>query len=141
MTLDPDRVAHVERLLAEQRHSQRAIAATAGVSRGTVAAIAAGRRRVLPPREPDPGPAWRDGPVKRCPACGARVHLPCEACRLKAESGKRRAETRTPERIDPLQLELRLEHLVRYPEARRRMRRRIQEHGEPARPQTPVPSP
>ena len=46
----PQIVAEVRRLLAERKHSQRKIARLTGICRGTVGAIASGRR---PDYEPD----------------------------------------------------------------------------------------
>lgn len=79
-------VEEVRRLLAQGRLSQRQIAKRTGVSRGTVAAIASGRRHTsgsrtpLPPEAP-PGGYPRGKPV-RCPGCGALVQMPCLACWL-----------------------------------------------------------
>lgn len=79
-------VAEVRRLLEEGRLSQRKIAQWTGVSRGTVHAIARGRRpdcearrcrrtdAVTPP----------SGPPRRCPGCGGMVQMPCLLCQLRA---------------------------------------------------------
>jgi hypothetical protein len=82
----PPVVEEIKRLLAEGRTSQRKIAKQLGVSRGTVNAIALGKRPERPPVPPDgedelPPP---DGPVMRCPTCGGLVHMPCLACRVRA---------------------------------------------------------
>jgi len=79
------RVAEIRRLLAEGE-SQRKIAAQIGVSRGTVGAIALGRR---PDREDRrqtvPGDAAvPHGPPRRCPGCGGMVLMPCLLCRVRA---------------------------------------------------------
>jgi hypothetical protein len=73
-------ILEIDRLLKEGQLSQRKIARRLGVSRGTISAIARGRRR-LHGKEP-----WREkrsaGPA-RCPACGYRVYLPCMICRAR----------------------------------------------------------
>lgn len=81
-------VDEVRRLLVEGRLSQRQIARRTGVSRGTVAAIASGRRQ-RPAEEPGgpPGGYPRGKPV-RCPGCGARVQMPCLACWLYERYGR-----------------------------------------------------
>lgn len=75
-------VDDVRRLLGEGRLSQRKIAARTGVSRGTVGAIAAGRRPDYAARrlEQFDSPS---GPPVRCPGCGGRVRMPCLLCRLR----------------------------------------------------------
>jgi len=50
--LSPAEVEEVRRLLAEGRLSQRQIARLTGISRGTVGAIAQGKRRDPEPRDP-----------------------------------------------------------------------------------------
>jgi hypothetical protein len=77
-------VQEVKRLLFVEGLSQRTVAIQAGVSRGTVHAIARGKRpdRVrLFAEEP---PLW-NGPPKRCPHCGAMVYMPCLACQIRAQ--------------------------------------------------------
>ena len=71
--------SYVRTLLASGEYTRRAIAKRAGVSRGTVDAIAGGRR------ERRPLPAEVDGDeqpaiVARCATCGARTVIPCLAC-------------------------------------------------------------
>ncbi len=77
-----DIVQEIRELLAEGSLSQRAIAGRMGVSRGTVSAIAQGKRRDCPSRLfsqeiPFISPAGR--PV-RCPGCGGLAQMPCLAC-------------------------------------------------------------
>ena len=134
--LAPRLVEQVQRLLDEDRLSQRKIARSVGVSRGTVAAIAAGKRpgydamhrarqsqTSLPPA----------GPLERCPGCGGMVFMPCLLCRIeaiKAESSrtsKLRLRTRPAE---PLGLDLKPRDRARYEEVR--LRRRQAEQMEPA---------
>ena len=77
--LNPALVDAIRRLLADGL-SQRQIARQCHVSRGTVQAIAAGKRR---DRMPEDDPGLFSGPIGRCPTCGARVYLPCLACRVR----------------------------------------------------------
>jgi len=83
--LAPGLVAEVRRLLVERRLSQRKIARTTGVSRGTVNAIARGIR---PDYETRRGP-WQghfvppSGPLRRCPGCGGLVQMPCLVCYVR----------------------------------------------------------
>jgi len=79
-------VEQVRQLLREGAMSQRKIARRVGVSRGTVGAIprgrTVGRRPNVPPSHDYGFP--HNGPVERCPGCGAMVHMPCLACRVRA---------------------------------------------------------
>ncbi|MDZ7617559.1 MAG: hypothetical protein U1E05_11170 [Patescibacteria group bacterium] len=82
----PEMVERIRDLLADGHLSQRGIARELRVSRVTVDAIAHGRRNDRPPQYLD-RPAWSNalpGPTERCPGCGARVQMPCLACRLHA---------------------------------------------------------
>lgn len=86
--ISPAVVVEVRRLLAEGQLSQRQIARRTGISRGTVAAIASGRRRPrYPPSPTSPGGFPRGKPV-RCPGCGALVQMPCLACWLREHLGR-----------------------------------------------------
>jgi transcriptional regulator with XRE-family HTH domain len=88
-------VEEIERLLDAGGLSQRGIARRMGVSRGSVNAIALGKR-------PDPQTRRRvqedalaapAGPSVRCPTCGGMVQMPCLACRLRAlKEGRRRPQ-------------------------------------------------
>lgn len=85
------RVAEIRRMLTEGKLSQRTIARCAGVSRGTVNAIALGNRPERPVRgrdAPDFGPP--SGPFVRCPSCGGKVQMPCLLCRVRAMQSRRR---------------------------------------------------
>jgi len=89
-------VDEIERLLHEGGLSQRKIARRVGVSRGTVNAIARGQRpdyRALR-RERANDFVAPTGPVARCPTCGARVQMPCLACRVRAIRESRRRSRR-----------------------------------------------
>ena len=77
-------IEEAQRLLSEGELSQREIAARLGVSRGTVNAMANGRRG-LHGREtdsPEVGLAFRGTP-ERCPGCRALVYMPCILCRTR----------------------------------------------------------
>ncbi len=115
--LKPALVAEVRRLLAEGKLSQRAIARTLGVSRGSVHAIARGKRPDRQPAEPLEEIRWQ-GPLARCPECGGKVFLPCRACATRRAMARRR-RPRWPETDEPLGLELNDEHRRRYEEVRR----------------------
>lgn len=93
--LEPSVVAEVERLVAAKTLSLKKIADITHVSRGSVSAIAAGKRRIklrktvcaadivegaAPMREKFYYPS---GPFARCPICGARVQMPCLACQIE----------------------------------------------------------
>jgi hypothetical protein len=126
----PQRVEEVKALLADGRWSYRKIAAMTRVSRGTIGAIASGKRR-----EPQPKPSsWNDeiegpaGPPQRCPDCGGMVFMPCILCRTQAKvaaSPLLRAMKRARSRLlgPRLRLELKPIHQARYEEVRRRKRR------------------
>jgi hypothetical protein len=85
-------VDEIQRLLDQGELSQRKIALRLGVSRGTVNAIALGKRPDYRARQPSregefPSPC---GPAARCPSCGAMVYMPCLACRVRAMKAERR---------------------------------------------------
>lgn len=90
----PYLVDEVKRLLNEGSLSQREIARKTGVSRGTVNAIALGKRpeprRLRTAADEFLAPA---GPPRRCPGCGGLVRMPCLLCRVRQmkESGRLRA--------------------------------------------------
>jgi hypothetical protein len=90
-------VDQILRLLGEGHLSQRKIARTVGVSRGTIGAIAKGHR----PRVRRSAERWADpdrplGPPSRCGNCGGLVFMPCLLCRVRqlraAELAERRAK-------------------------------------------------
>lgn len=84
-------VEEVDRLLKERKLSQRKIAAQLGVSRGTVGAIASGRRKLFgKEREMEAmRPLVPLSPPKRCPSCGYHVFLPCLVCGTRAFRDRR----------------------------------------------------
>ena len=78
-------ISEIQSLLEEGALSQRSIAARLGVSRGTVSAVALGKR---PDYEARHRPRGEDivppsGIPRRCPECGRRVRMPCLACYLQ----------------------------------------------------------
>lgn len=94
-------VDEVRRMLREGQLSQRKIAQTVGVSRGTVNAIASGRRRLSSERRPrhdvNEGFAPPRGRYRRCPSCGGLVQMPCLRCFLltaRSSTAKRLADSR-----------------------------------------------
>jgi DNA-binding XRE family transcriptional regulator len=79
-------VDEIRALLAKGELSQRRIAQRLGVSRGTVNAIARGKRRdqAIRCRAFGTDFALPNGPPTRCPGCGGKVHMPCLLCRIRA---------------------------------------------------------
>ncbi len=136
-------VAEVCRMLAEGKHSQRAIARLTGICRGSVATIASGKwaeRRALRGAAEE-GIAETAGPPQRCPGCGAMVTMPCVLCQVLERqasaagcpsSRAMAASVRRPlaQKEIVLGLELRSEHRVRYEEVF--LRKREEEAAEVA---------
>ncbi len=89
-------VHEIDRLLKEGALSHRKIATRLGVSRGTISAIANGRRG-LHGMDPDAKRSARipTSAPTRCPHCGYRVYLPCRICRARDDQKSRRL-SRTP---------------------------------------------
>ncbi len=113
-------VAEIRRLLGEDELSQRKIARLTGVSRGTVDAIAAGRRPDYGPRKPaDDEPQRPSGPPRRCETCGGTVYMPCRLCALRRRlDTSRKVRPGDPRAEQPLGLELRPGERTRYEEVR-----------------------
>ena len=92
------KIDEVQRLLTEGRFSQRQIAKRTGVSRATIATIAAGERpdyeaqRQL--RQLQRAEEESLGPVQRCAGCGGLAHMPCRLCRVRKLQTQRRAAAR-----------------------------------------------
>ena len=86
-------VEEVRRMLLAGRVSQRKIAQTLGVSRGTVNAIARGRRRDNFARrrqyEEADGFTPPTGMPARCPGCGGLTQMPCLVCYIRARNDAR----------------------------------------------------
>ncbi len=121
--ITPKIVAEIRRLLAEGMSSQRRIARLTGVSRGTVGAIASGKRPDYDVLQQPGDDAWEEpaGPPKRCPHCGGRVYLPCQLCRVRRRSVKRPptvSHGRAVHVEQPLEFNLRPEHRARFEEVR-----------------------
>ena len=97
-------VEEIRRLVEEGVLSQRKIATKLNVSRGTVGAIANGKRGLYG-SEPDPeNPeiCSLSLPPERCPGCGALVYMPCILCRARRYIQRRRdlRELSSKSRID-----------------------------------------
>jgi transcriptional regulator with XRE-family HTH domain len=115
----PGIVNEIRRLLAEEKLGYRKIAALTGVSRGTVAAIASGKRPdydalVL---DLDDGLDEPAGPPSRCPGCGGLVYMPCVLCNVRNRVTAKPNQTLrglNSEPFVPLDLNLRPEHRARY---------------------------
>jgi hypothetical protein len=97
--IPPALIEEIRRLLDEGQLSQRMIARTVGVSRGTVNAIATGRRLDAPAHPFASGEDTDFTPPAglhvRCPGCGSLTQMPCLACYIRA-----RSEAVTPARAD-----------------------------------------
>ena len=127
--LAPSMVKEICRLLAEGNFSQRQIARLTGVSRGTIGAIASGKRPDYELRSRTEDEFERlAGPPRRCPTCGGMVYMPCRLCALRKQLASKKKKRR---QLDPLPnpppdppldprlegffgLELRDEHCERY---------------------------
>lgn len=117
----PALVEEVKRLLAEGKWSGRKIARMVGVSRGSVASIAHGRRpdyEALRREREEPDEPL--GPLGRCPRCGGMVHMPCRLCSLRKRMAGCKPARRPPDSEEGSQLALLDEHRIRYEEIRRR---------------------
>ena len=120
--IEPNTAAEIRRLLAEGSLSQRKIAGLTHVSRGTVSAIASGKR----PDHDTLNDDWAEpaGPAVRCPGCGGLVYMPCQLCRVRkliAKRSRRAPQNRVGRRKDafePIDLDLRPDHRARYDEVR-----------------------
>jgi hypothetical protein len=112
----------VQQLLAEGKLSHRKIERITGVSRGTIGAIASGKKGIGPRSEDDT--AVSDVPPERCPDCGGMVYMPCRSCHTQkamAMSATLRALVKTRARRPNVLLGLNLKpvHRERYEEVRR----------------------
>jgi hypothetical protein len=83
-------VDEVRRLLLDEVLSQRKIARRLGISRGTVGAIAQGRRSDYSRSDECIGLLAPPGPPRRCPGCGGLVQMPCLLCHIRAMKAARR---------------------------------------------------
>jgi hypothetical protein len=118
--LDDETEAAIEAALGANHRSRRGIARDQGVARGTVDAIANGRRPadLARQRRRERQPSYRvpKSPM-RCPGCGRLIEMPCPACRDEIAVKGRRGPG-LPE--EPLTIALRNEDERRYLELRRR---------------------
>jgi len=73
-------IQKIQILLKQGKMSQRQIAKHIGVSRGTVQAVARGKRTLVTTKTV----SWvvPTGQPKRCPQCGGHVRMPCLACQI-----------------------------------------------------------
>ena len=116
--VDPEIEGQIEARLLARRGSQRGLARELGISRGTVGAIARGRR----PADLSRRHAERIRPdhhylTGHCPQCGRQIELPCRACRDEAAKKKRPPVGRRGsgiEREEPITIALREEDEERY---------------------------
>ncbi|MEN6405522.1 MAG: hypothetical protein ABFC77_03525 [Thermoguttaceae bacterium] len=83
-------VVEIQRLLNETDLSQRKIAEVMGVSRGSVASVASGKRPDYDALRAQSTTDWEEpaGPPERCPTCGGMVYAPCRLCRARVERAK-----------------------------------------------------
>jgi len=79
-----DIIRKILHLVKQGKMSQRQIAKRLGVSRGTVQAVAHGKRLEHIPVAMNAAATWvvPSGKPKRCPDCGSWVKMPCLACQL-----------------------------------------------------------
>ena len=99
-------VQEVRRLLDEGELSQRKIAKKLGVSRGTVGAIASGRRGLYgrEPDEEDDSLCCIEVPPERCPSCGGMVYMPCVLCRAREYRSREKRLLQLQEFVPHLQV-------------------------------------
>lgn len=114
----PSVIDEVLRLLAEGSLSQRRIAQLTNVSRGTVNAVARGKRRAYRCSWSD----WEEpaGPLERCSKCGSLATTPCHACRVRELVAGDRVRPNSAQGDVRLGLALCDPHRRRYEEVRRR---------------------
>jgi hypothetical protein len=88
-------VEEVRRMLKEGRLSQREIAQRTGVSRGSVNAIAMGKRRDNSTRRREHGEndgfTPPSGLPSRCPGCGGLAQMPCLLCYIREKTNTRKS--------------------------------------------------
>lgn len=90
--IHPEVIGEAQRLLNLGHLSQRKIAKRLGISRGTVNALANGRRVIQPPRPPSPERDFTppSGLFVRCGGCGGKVQMPCLLCFVRGLIAARR---------------------------------------------------
>ena len=94
--LSPAKVEEVRRLLERGAISQRQIARELGISRGSVNAIASGKRPDYPVKELDEDDIRCWLPPVRCSGCGGMVFAPCRLCRVRAVQREQRSPANVP---------------------------------------------
>jgi hypothetical protein len=122
----PHLVEQVQQLLGRGKLSHRKIARITGVSRGTIAAIASGKRCIRPRTIVywEDEPVVPDVPPQRCPDCGGMVFMPCRVCRTRKAMAASAAlreliQSRARQPSVFLGLNLKPVHHARYEEVRR----------------------
>lgn len=95
--LTPQQVIEIQSLLHSSALPMREIARRSGVSRGTVQAIADGRRQAAPqwPRN-DETRTDDERPPRRCAGCGGLVYPPCRLCQVRRLKGSSRGPQAAP---------------------------------------------
>jgi hypothetical protein len=90
-------VQEIDRLLKGGELSRRQIAQRLGVSRGTVSAIASGRRGLhgMDPLDERRARTPSSAPT-RCSRCGYQVYLPCLICATRQQQQNKRLGRATP---------------------------------------------
>jgi hypothetical protein len=91
--LSPLKVEEIRRLLARGNISQRQISRELGISRGTISAIASGKRPNYPLKLPEEDIDCQLPPV-RCQGCGGLVYAPCRLCRVRGLKRREQALAR-----------------------------------------------
>lgn len=77
------RIMIAEQLISEGRLSQRRIARETGLSRGTIHALAVGKRKIQERKPQFLIEHNRKSPFVRCPDCGSMVRIPCVFCTIR----------------------------------------------------------
>jgi hypothetical protein len=96
-------IQEVDRLLTEGQLSQREIAERLGVSRGTVSAVARGRRG-LHGKDTAAEEMHSSAPASallRCPRCGYRIYAPCLICRTRDHKDRQQGLRPELSRVSP----------------------------------------
>jgi hypothetical protein len=88
--ISPHLIEEIQRLVLDGNLSRRKIAERLGVSRGTVNAVALGKRAASTNRRPQDTLRPPIGPLVRCAGCGGLVYSPCLLCRVRAYRAARR---------------------------------------------------
>lgn len=114
----PAMIDKIRRMVATGSYSLRQIARLTGVSRGTVAAVAHGKRLDRPSPADDGAGEEPLGPIARCPRCGALAHLPCRACDVHSwQAVHRRGRSAGPvDELPEVTLDLAGDERARYEE-------------------------